>query len=625
MAIIIAEGKQSYTNDAGVPLAGGRLYTYDAGTTTPRLTWSDSAQTAPHTNPIILDARGEATVFWSGAYKVELRTATDVPIWTVDNITASGDPISAATLAASGGSALIGYQFPATGSVVRTVYSKLNDQCYYVEDFGADGTLAGDSAALKAAIIAATATWAPVILPARRFFWDGTAITENKVRIWGRGMPTPNAGKTAMVGGSIIEGALVCVGAYIDLRDFGVDLGTSGAGPDNNGIKCTASPYNAGEYLHTENISALCKNKVSAFHALLFEGYKKHTGTNLYGANGFFNCVIKNRVVQLGYVDCDTANETGLYIKSDTTYGSVSDVQIGSVRTRGADQFGVRVQSDSANIDNVQFGRIHGSDHQRTVCVQVLSSGTQISRVNLGNVISERASIADVSFLQQKAGGAMFSVGLESLETKDTVLQVVETSAPVGYPITHLYATRIFASYVAGATQPTMDNAIFVDAAVNSTNFQNVEIVENYGVGAKIGAINYINVANPKADILGTRRVKTVGVGVPRPGVLSQVLAGATATLQIPFNDAAAGKSIGQVSIAAPTTITIFTPELAGNVFSIGDLLYVMNSNASALTVANNPAGGIINQGGAAVVLAPNEVAAWMHIGGGSWSEVKIA
>lgn len=89
MAIILPEGKQSFTDDAGNPLAGGKLYTYDAGTTTPRLTWSDSAQTAPHTNPIILDARGEATIFWNGAYKVELRTAADVVIWTVDNVTAT--------------------------------------------------------------------------------------------------------------------------------------------------------------------------------------------------------------------------------------------------------------------------------------------------------------------------------------------------------------------------------------------------------------------------------------------------------------------------------------------------------------------------------------------------------
>lgn len=152
MAIIIAEGKQSYTDDAGVPLAGGLLYTWDAGTTTPRLTWGDSAQTAAHTNPIILDARGEATVFWNGAYKVELRTATGVVIWTVDDVTAMNDPISAATLAASGGSALVGFMQAGTGAVVRTAQAKMRD-VVSVNDFGAVGdNVTDDTAAVQAAL-----------------------------------------------------------------------------------------------------------------------------------------------------------------------------------------------------------------------------------------------------------------------------------------------------------------------------------------------------------------------------------------------------------------------------------------------------------------------------------------
>jgi hypothetical protein len=40
----------------------------------------------PNTNPVVLDARGEAAVFWSGAYKVVLKTATDATVWTVDGV-----------------------------------------------------------------------------------------------------------------------------------------------------------------------------------------------------------------------------------------------------------------------------------------------------------------------------------------------------------------------------------------------------------------------------------------------------------------------------------------------------------------------------------------------------------
>jgi hypothetical protein len=88
MAILLPQGKQQYFTSAGVPLVGGRVYTYDAGTTNPRQTFQDAAAAAPNTNPVILDARGEATIFWAGSYKVVLRDALDVVIWTQDNVSA---------------------------------------------------------------------------------------------------------------------------------------------------------------------------------------------------------------------------------------------------------------------------------------------------------------------------------------------------------------------------------------------------------------------------------------------------------------------------------------------------------------------------------------------------------
>lgn len=85
-AILLPEGKQSFTTLAGVPLVGGKVFTWDTGTSNPRLTWADAAQTAPNTNPVILDARGEAVIFWNGAYRVQLQDSTGAIIWTVDGI-----------------------------------------------------------------------------------------------------------------------------------------------------------------------------------------------------------------------------------------------------------------------------------------------------------------------------------------------------------------------------------------------------------------------------------------------------------------------------------------------------------------------------------------------------------
>lgn len=77
---------QFFTN-AGVPMASGLLYTYAAGTTTPLVTYTDSTGLVANTNPVILDSRGEASIWLSTVgYKFKLATPTNVDIWTQDNI-----------------------------------------------------------------------------------------------------------------------------------------------------------------------------------------------------------------------------------------------------------------------------------------------------------------------------------------------------------------------------------------------------------------------------------------------------------------------------------------------------------------------------------------------------------
>lgn len=85
-AILLPQGKQHYETIAGLPLVGGKVFTYAAGTSAPQITYADAAATTPNANPVILDARGEATIFWSGAYKVQLQDALGNIIWTQDNV-----------------------------------------------------------------------------------------------------------------------------------------------------------------------------------------------------------------------------------------------------------------------------------------------------------------------------------------------------------------------------------------------------------------------------------------------------------------------------------------------------------------------------------------------------------
>jgi microcystin-dependent protein len=70
----------------GDPYSGGKLYTYTAGTTTPKAAYTDSALSVEADNPVILDSRGEAVIYLSGSYKLVLKDSDDVTIWTVDGV-----------------------------------------------------------------------------------------------------------------------------------------------------------------------------------------------------------------------------------------------------------------------------------------------------------------------------------------------------------------------------------------------------------------------------------------------------------------------------------------------------------------------------------------------------------
>lgn len=73
----------------GNPLSGGFVYTYAAGTSTPLVTYTDSSgdPASENTNPVELDAAGEANIWYGDSlYKLALFNADNVLQWTIDNI-----------------------------------------------------------------------------------------------------------------------------------------------------------------------------------------------------------------------------------------------------------------------------------------------------------------------------------------------------------------------------------------------------------------------------------------------------------------------------------------------------------------------------------------------------------
>lgn len=75
-------------DENGDPGVGWKIYTYEAGTTTPKTTYSNYTGTSANTNPVVADARGECDIWLVNgeSYKLVIKDENDVTVRTVDRV-----------------------------------------------------------------------------------------------------------------------------------------------------------------------------------------------------------------------------------------------------------------------------------------------------------------------------------------------------------------------------------------------------------------------------------------------------------------------------------------------------------------------------------------------------------
>lgn len=96
--------KQQWVDSNGNPLSGAKLFTYSAGTSTKKTTYTDDTGAVANTNPIVLNTAGQCAsgVYGtSGSYKFVLAPSTDTdpplsPIWTQDGVAGINDVAASA-------------------------------------------------------------------------------------------------------------------------------------------------------------------------------------------------------------------------------------------------------------------------------------------------------------------------------------------------------------------------------------------------------------------------------------------------------------------------------------------------------------------------------------------------
>jgi len=157
----LAMVKNQFFDASGKPLSGGKVWTYVAGTLTPLASYTDATGLVANTNPVILDARGECSLWLAGSYKIVLMDALNVTIYTQDVIV----PYVQNAVAITGGtinSTVIGGVTPAAISGTTGTFT---------------GAVSGTTGTFSGAISGTTGTFSGAL--------SGTAISGTSAAITG--------------------------------------------------------------------------------------------------------------------------------------------------------------------------------------------------------------------------------------------------------------------------------------------------------------------------------------------------------------------------------------------------------------------------------------------------------
>lgn len=165
------------------PLVGGKVYFYEAGTTTPKDTYTDASGLVTNANPVVLNARGEADIWLGlGAYKMVVTDADGAQQGgAVDNIEGADSVLSALrsdlanTSGATKGPAMVGNN-PALAYAAGTVGAALRERISVnMCGGGASKTATQNAAAINLALsVLATMGGGGVI-----YFPDGQTYSVN--------------------------------------------------------------------------------------------------------------------------------------------------------------------------------------------------------------------------------------------------------------------------------------------------------------------------------------------------------------------------------------------------------------------------------------------------------------
>jgi len=89
IATLLPMPRAVFYDALGNPLAGGFVYTYVPGGTTPAMTWQDAGEATPNANPIVLDANGSCLLYVAANYQITVTDSLGNQVPAYSGLTAS--------------------------------------------------------------------------------------------------------------------------------------------------------------------------------------------------------------------------------------------------------------------------------------------------------------------------------------------------------------------------------------------------------------------------------------------------------------------------------------------------------------------------------------------------------
>ena len=424
------ELKTYFAQDAsGNIMPGATVTVYEAGTATLATGLQDESG-SPLANPFAADSSAKVAFYApDGLYDITVAGNSRTVTIRAQFVSVDGASVLRADLAATGGSALVGFQQAGTGAVDRTVQDKLREVSVSITDY----------ASLKDAINA---------LP--------------NVTLRGAKMPTFSANCDRLEGGSIIEGRFNVFADNFAHENLGYDLGKYVCDTRFPGYDTHASDYPLAGGTSTwdafafgqpnqvaplpdrknytaKNIVGLLRDSQSVGHAILQEGFSGGHIDNVVGMYAIHANVIKAQNVTCGYIAGYGASGEDVILKSDSyAHGgnikidtvetgkappdttpwstpaksayalflhpatdSMDTIKIGKARLKGAAQL-IGADGPAANVlDGLSINTLELEGFGDTDVIGMYFRGVNFYRINFGNVVIN--NVADAVAYDQPA------------------------------------------------------------------------------------------------------------------------------------------------------------------------------------------------------------------------------